>query len=303
MNRLLSFYNQNRAIIWITVFCIVVVISIIQALNSYYKNRSNDESSSTNISTTTYNTNTYSIITEEEISESTAEESTNLIAEFFDYCNSGDIEEAYNLLSTDCKEELYPTVEEFQEKYYDQIFTEQKSYNSMLWITTTARNTYKIEIMNDLLATGEKEYMPIEEYYTISSEEGEYKLSINGYVGEEEINVSKTQDDITITVLCKKMYIEYETYEIEVQNNTGNKLIFNTKENTDSIYIEDENELQYVAFINELADNELQISNGVTKTLKIRFNRSYKPTIAIEKIVFGDISINDNEIEQIEIEL
>ena len=34
MNRIISFYNQNRRIIWITVIAIIIVIAVIHALNN-----------------------------------------------------------------------------------------------------------------------------------------------------------------------------------------------------------------------------------------------------------------------------
>lgn len=304
MNRIISWYNQNRKIIWIVVLTIIAVIALIQSLNNYYKSNTKDESSSTNNSTTTYNTDNYSVVTQKKINDTTSEKSSDLIKDFFDYCNNGKIEDAYSLLSTDCKEELYPTVDDFKQKYYNTIFTEKRSYDTELWITTSRRNTYRVEIMADLLATGQKEYMPIEDYYTITYEDGEYKLSISNYIGKENINVSKTQNNITVNIVSKKVYKDYEIFEVEVKNNTGSKLIFNTKENANSIYEQDGNELKYIAFLNEIPDSELEISNGFTKILELKFNRGYNPTISIKKVIFQDISINNSEqTQEIEIEL
>lgn len=304
MGKIFSYYNQNKKIIWIVILTVIAVISLIQVFNNYYKNKAKDESSSANNSTTTYNTNTYSVITQKDINEHTAQESDNLIKSFFDYCNNGEIEEAYNMLSTDCKEELYPTVNEFKEKYYNKIFTERRSYDTVLWINTNTRNTYRVEIMADLLATGQKDYMPIEDYYTVIIENEEYKLNISGYIGKKDVNISNSQNGINLTIVSRKIYMEYEKYEIKIENNTGSRLIFNTKQNTNSIYINDENGLQYISFLNELSSNELEILNGMTKTFNIRFNRGYKPSIDIKRIVFEDIKINNNEqTETIEIEM
>ena len=301
-NFIVRWYNQNRKMIWIVVLSIVAVIALIQTLNNYYKNNPKDESSSTINSTTAYNTDNYSVITQEKIEETTSEESVDLIDNFFKYCNSGQVENAYNLLSTECKNEIYPTINDFNTKYYNRIFTEQKSYDSILWIATQSRLTYRVEIMSDILATGKKDDMPIEEYYTIVYENGEYKLNINSFIGKEDINILKTQSNITVNIVSKRMYMDYELYEIEVQNNTGNKLIFNTKENTNSMYIEDENGLEYIAFLNEIPNSELEILHGVTRTFEIKFNRGYKPTINIEKIIFEDINSNGNR-ESIEVEI
>ena len=304
MGRLTRWYNQNKKNIWIVVLTIIAVIVLIQILNNYYKNNTKDESSSTNISTTTYNKNNYSVITEEKIDEDTSNESSNLIDKFFENCNNSKIEDAYALLSNECKNELYPTVNDFKEKYYNRIFTGKKDYDTLLWVTTSEQNTYRVQIMEDLLATGQKEYMPIEDYYTVVNEDGEYKLNISNYITKEDINVSKTQSNIDVNIKSRKIYKEHEIYQIEIKNNTQNKLIFNTKVDTNSMYIQDENELKYIAFLNEIPNSELEISAGMTKTLEIKFNREYKPTIKINKIVFEDMKINNDEhLESIEIEL
>lgn len=302
MNKMARWYNQNKRIIIFAILIIIAVISLIQILDNYYKNK--DESSSANISATTSNTNGYSIVTQEKIDENTSEKSVDLIKNFFDYCNNGDIEEAYNMLSEECKDELYTTVNVFKEKYYNLIFTEKRSYDSVLWINANRGNTYRIEIMSDLLATGQREYMPIEDYYTIVNEAGIYKLNINRFVGKKDINISKEQLGINVTILSKKSYIDYETYEVKIENNSTNKVIFNTKDNPKSIYLQDENDLKHIAFLNEIADNELNIPAGITRTLQIKFNRGYKPKIDITKVVFEDIKINNNEQkETLEIEL
>jgi len=150
--------------------------------------------------------------------------------------------------------------------------------------------------MKDLLSTGQKDSMPIEDYYTIINEKGQYKLNISSYIGKKDINISNSQNNITVSIISKKIYMDYEIYEIKVENKTGNDLIFNTKENTKSMYIQDENELKYIAFLNEIADSEFEVINGSAKTFEIKFNRGYKPTISIEKIVFEDININEQII-------
>ena len=304
MNIIIRWYNQNRNIIWITVLTVVGVIALIQTLNGFYKNNTKEESSSTNISTTTYNNPNYSVVSKTEINKTTSENSQSIIKSFFDYCNNGKIEEAYNLLSEDCKKELYPNVNIFREQYYNRIFTESKMYNRTLWISDGNKNTYRLEIIGDILATGNKEAMPIAEYYTVVYENEEYKLNVSNYIGEEEINISKTQDNITIAILSKQSYIDYEKYEIEVKNGTLARITLNTKDNTDSMYIQDENGLKYIAFLNEISEYDLEISRGLTKTYNIKFNRGYKPTINLEKIIFEDIKIGQaNELSKIEIDM
>jgi len=292
-NNIVRWYNKNRKNIWITILTITAILGMIHTLNNYYEKKQ-EYSLESNESYITHNDTNYSVISQEKIDKEVSQKSVDIIDNFFKYCNNNEIENAYNLLSYECKEELYPTIEEFKQKYYNRIFTENKNYETVLWITSANRNVYRVEIMSDLLATGGKDYMPIEDYYTIIKENENYKLNISSYVGKDYINASKEEDNININVISKEIYMDYEKYEIQIQNNTGNKLIFNNKQNTDSIYIKDENDLQYIAFLNEITSNELEILNGTTKTLEIKFNRGFKPTIDIEEIVFGDIVINQN---------
>lgn len=303
MNILIRWYNQNRKMLWIVVLTIIGVFALIQALNSYYKNNTKEKSSSAS-STTTYNAPNYSIITEKEIDNDVSQNSQKIIKDFFDYCNNNKTQDAYNLLSEDCKKELYPNINEFKQKYFDIVFTNTKTYSSNLWIASGNKNTYRLEIHGDILSTGKKDDMPIEEYYTVIYENGKYSLNIRGYIGKENINISKSQAGINISILSKQVYMEYEKYFIEVKNGSGTSIVLNTKQDINSLYIEDENDVKHIAFLNEISDYDLNIQNGFTKKYNIRFNRTYKPNINIKKIVFDNIKIGqDSKTQKIEVDI
>lgn len=303
MNILIRWYNQNKRMIWVVSLTIIGVFALIQALNNYYKNNTKEKSSSAS-STTTYNAPNYSIITEKEIDNDVSENSQAIIKNFFDYCNNSKITEAYNLLSDDCKKELYPSINEFKQKYFDIVFTNTKTYSSNLWISKDNKNTYRLEIHGDILGSGKKDEMPIEEYYTVIYENGKYSLNIRGYIGKENINISKSQSGINISILSKQIYMEYEKYFIEVKNSSRTSVVLNTKQDTNSLYLEDENDVKHIAFLNEISDYDLNIQNGFTKKYNIRFNRTYKPNINIKKVVFDNVKIGqDSKMQKIEVEI
>ena len=111
MNKLVRFYNQNRYTVWIVILSIVAFIVMIQILNdfAYEQNNANIDINSSNNSSINYN---YSVITEQEISSNVSD----VIDEFIEYCNKGQIEEAYTMLSDECKVILYPSLEDFTRK-------------------------------------------------------------------------------------------------------------------------------------------------------------------------------------------
>lgn len=294
MARLSRFYNQNRHIIWIIIVSAVLVFGIIRILNNIYKNKPID-SSSTN-STTTYNNDNYSIISRTEISEQEVNETTNIVDEFIKFCNNKDISSAYNLLSKDCKETLYPTEEKFSKDYVENIFETYKIYDKKTWITDNDRITYRINITEDILSTGNSQELAIEEYYTLVKEDNQYKLNIHNYVGKEVINKSKTENNITFNVVERYIYMEYEIYKINVNNLSNNKIMIDSKEKTRNVNIIDQNELKYVAFLNEISKNNLIIYPGINKDLKIKFNKSYNPKYLDEYMEFSDIVLDmDNK--------
>lgn len=312
MMNLIRFYNKNRHAIWITIVVIILIFGVMETLNNLSKNNTKDKSSSTNNSTTTYNKDNYSIISGTNMPNEVTSQSTNIIDSFIKYCNEKDINSAYNLLSNDCKQTLYPTEEEFKNNYVNKIFSSYRMYDKRAWVNTNSSYTYSIKITEDLLSTGgNKEDANIQDYYTLVKENGEYKLNINNYIGKEEINKTKAENGIEVYVIEKKTYIDYEIYTIKVKNNTQNEVILDSKEDTKTVYLKDTNNYNYIAFLNELSIDDLTIKSGMTRTIKIKFNKSYNPKNVEKSIVFTNIILNyreylnnkNNQFAKIEIEI
>ena len=90
--------------------------------------------------------------------------------------------------------------------------------------------------------------------------------------------------------------MEYEIYKINVNNLSNNKIMIDSKEKTRNVNIIDQNELKYVAFLNEINENNLIIYPGINKDLKIKFNKSYNPKYMDEYMEFSDIVLDmDNK--------
>ncbi len=290
MNRFIRWYNKNRKIIWLTIVIAIIVITIPRILNQYAKNN-NDVSSSIN-NTTTYNNKSYSVITEENIAEETDTQNTNIIDIFIEYCNNQNPEKAYEILSNDCKQSLYPTIDEFIEKYYNRIFENKKSYDIQAWISNYNYYTYKINLKEDMLSTGNTNTSSIEDYYTIVYEDRDYKLNINSYIGNIEINRSKQTDELEISVLSKDVFMDYEIYNLVVKNKTIKSILLDSLETTNSMYLLDTGDLHYDAYSHEIVTEELRVRGE--KEISIKFNKKYDTQREITKIVFSDIILDYN---------
>lgn len=160
MNRFTRMYNKNRQVIWIMVLIVVGIIALIQILNNFASEKKANNQGNNNLITSDKN---YSVITGQQIEKDVY----TIIDEFVDYCNNQQIENAYALLSKECKELLYPTVNEFYENYYSRIFTSKKTHIYQAWIADGNYYTYKVDFVDDILATGSASTKSITDYYTI----------------------------------------------------------------------------------------------------------------------------------------
>ena len=306
LNSIIRFYNLNKGKIWRIIIIVVAIILLIQVLNSIAKksreessnvvndetsNKSQTSSKSPNIMQTQVSTGG------SDVSKSDARNNQMLIANFVSYCNNKSITDAYNMLSEECKKELFSTEDEFNNKYLKKIFTNKKDYNIEAWKNTSVGVTYRVTYVDDILSTG-KVGTNTEDYITV---DGNGKLNIFRFIGSEKLNKSASNDIATIQILDKVVYDDYEKYSIRVTNNTKNTIMINRKEHNDGIYtVYSGSSEKYSAFISEIYEQNLTIEANQTKYLSIRINKLYTGDSAVKKMVFSDIIKNKKEFEKYE---
>lgn len=293
MYKLIRFFNQNRRKIIGIILIIVLIIAIIQILNNISKNRQNNNPAENNIINNTYPKEIISdksAISGENISSTKLNTDANVIDKFIKYCNESNMELAYELLTDECKEEMFPTLQDFNNIYYSKIFDgENKSYTIENWI----RNIYQVRITADILSSGKlDDSYTKQDYMTIVENNGEYKLNINNYVGRTKLNKKTEYKDITINVISKDIYMDYEIYNISIENNTNDTISLGEINDTKSIYLLDDNKMKYYFYNNELTENQLIVKGKHTNSLKIKFMNSYTSNRNIKNIVFSRLIMN-----------
>ena len=306
MYKFIRFYNQNRKAIYIFILIIVFLYAMLRLLNNSIKEKNmsyNTNSINNNLtigqanivsSDTEKNTNTQ--IQDDKSTENNIRTPKKTIKEFIDYCNDNEIEKAYNLLSNDCKEELFQTKEIFKQQYYDVIFNNQLK---MCDIEHWGQDTYKVEIYNDALSTGNID-VEITDYFTCVNQNDEYKLNIKNYVGKKSINKEVENKNIKIKVLEKITYMDYEYYNIQITNNSENDILLDPKIDTKTTYLQNGKGAKFYAFTNEIIDNEFIVRKEKTKNIKIKFSNNFSTNVKIKSLVFSNLILNYNEYENME---
>ena len=290
MNKLIRYWNQNRLKIIITGIIIVFIIILIQTINAILKNTRLEENEKKETIVDTSRPSE-SVITGEKLPEETTDSNVETIKQFVDLCNEKDYQSAYNLLTEDCKNELYNTLDIFIENYCNKVFNIEKTYNLELWQYSTNTYTYRITyIENNMLATGEiNSNNNIEDYITIVENTDGNKLNINGFIEKRNVNKMQEQNGIKITINDRFMYREYEKYNITIKNNTDKTILISEKINSNDICLIDSNEIEYDSMLNEVPSVNLELQPGTEKKMDIRFYKMYNLYRTIESIKFKNI--------------
>ena len=298
MGNIIRFYNQNRKAIWITVIAIIFIIIAIHVLNDLtIKNNEQKRNASKNIVTEKdYKENPDISVT---IPDTKVKEEKELIVDqFIRYCNAKEFENAYNLISKDCKNELYPNVNLFIQNYINNVFNTTKLYSKEIYVG----NIYKVKLYEDILSTGNVSNSTVEDYYTIVKEDNNTKLNIGGYIGNVAINKDYSDSNLNINILSKKIFKEYEEYKIEVENKTNNQIMIDGMKNTKSTYLLGKENVKYYALIHENTEDDLSVPAKVKKTITIKFNKSLtKSNVNENGIVFSNIVLDNKNNTNIQI--
>lgn len=287
MNKYIRWFNQNLRDIIKYVIIILSVIVGIWLVNYVVKmfNENNKDivlSDSIRESGDVYDRD-YDTIQNTRKDTDQFKEETNIIKNFLDLCNESKVEDAYNLLTDECKEVFYPDINIFKTQYIDKNFSGNKNYDYKVW----TNNTYLIEIRDDIMATGiYSDSFYTEDYYTIIND----KININGYVKRIVKNKEYVKDKIELVIESIDLFMDYTVCNIKIVNSNSCNIILDTKEKKDGIVLVDDNDLQYNYLSQELSEGDLLINKNQTKSLRLKFNISYRTDIKFTSIIFGNIT-------------
>lgn len=298
MNKIIRMWNQNRKKIIIIALGVVFIFAIIQVLNQVAKEE-NQKKANNNVSPVQnyQKLPTTSSRTGEVVSEEKTKTNVNIIENFVQACNNEDTKKAYDLLTDECKNTLFPTEQEFIDNYYNLIFKTKKTIDIENYKNSSKTNTYIVTFYEDSISTGNvSSSQNYGDYITVDKDS--QKLSINSLIKVKEINKSTEKNGIKITVLKQELYKDYEIYEIKAENYTDKTVLLDTMSSSRKIYIMDNSKIKNTVAINEIADSLLQITSYGAKTMSMKFYKSYDSNSITKKVIFTDIVEDNAKYEQ-----
>lgn len=301
MHKLLRYYSQNKIKIWGIILAIVLGYALLHVLNNAIANQNteegNKEQETTSNNVVSYRNESESMVTGGRVSDLYSDEIGEFINQFFTYCINHEPQRAYEMVSNNTKQVLYQTEELFEKNYCSYRFSGNKQFSFQSWSRADGLYIYQVRIFDNMLATGQTSDNYIEEYVTITVENGSYKLNLNSYLGRKQINVKNEDDDLSVQVVMVDRYLDYEVYTLNIQNKTDSTVLLDTKRDTDSCYVVDNIGNKFEALLYENSDEDLEFSPKEMKTIQIRFSDAYREGLQIKSINFTDI-VNSEEYEQ-----
>ncbi len=299
MNRWIRMWNQNRKECIAGIIIVIAVLTLIQVLNAYYANQSKPSGNQPvitpiNTADQVQNVEIKKETTEEvtgkgSISETVDNRNVSIMKQFIQYCNEQNAQAAYNMLTTECKNILFPTVEKFKQEYILHYFPTKRGLDYELWKTSGGSYTYKITLLNDALAEGSLNTQnSYKDYYTILPQDGYWKLNLGGLIRYMDIEHSVEAQNMLWNVQGKEIYMDYEIYTIKVSNRSGKTVMLDTLEDTNTIFATSNHGTTYSAFSHEIPRASLILKNYGSSTFRIKFNKIYN-TITTNSITFSQV--------------
>lgn len=212
---------------------------------------------------------------------------SNIVNKFLDFCNAGKIEEAYNLISDECKRLNYPTIEDFNRKYYSYVFDERRDYNLQAWISTSDYTVYRVKYTNDMMSTGKYNKSDIyEDYITLNKKSDGEEISVGKLITVETCEFKTDIDGLEVMEVKRYICVSSEEYEIKIKNNYDTTVLLDNLEKFQSIYLD--SGAKFGAELNNKFVGELKINPGEIKTVKLKFLKSYSAGPKSESIKFSN---------------
>lgn len=161
---LVRFLNQNRREIRNVILVILVFFLVLRLLNNMEEKKVEREITENNKIQTEL-----SLIDEHKVA----------IEDFLEFCKNGDESSAYALLSSECKEQSFKTLNDFRNKYISKYFLTNKSYTITYKSNINGEYNYSVKIFEDILSTGKIDSSYVIQNFIIVQEDNTDKIKIN----------------------------------------------------------------------------------------------------------------------------
>ena len=176
----IRFINQNQFEILIFISVIAFAIFFINSLKNIYNERANENTEYSKYELNSMEENiTNTISNENKVFEDDKEKIFNVMDDFVYYCNHREYEQAYQLLTDECKQNTYKTVNIFYNRYIKYTFSEYLDYTMILEEYTNRNYKYTVTFKtNAMVSINSNNITKTEIYEFVIQNDETFKINI-----------------------------------------------------------------------------------------------------------------------------
>lgn len=217
--KVVHFFRKNKKIIFVVIIVWLVIFLFNQLLKLYEPQTPVDNSYEPHVSV---------MNSSEEVPEEMQTPIEDLIKKYVEHCNNNEFEEAYNMLSKDCRKYSFDyNIENFR-KYVMTKMPIPKLYDIQSYSILNDKYIYLVRYTDDFLATGltNTEYSYTEEKMVFSKlEDGTIEMAVGGFYGVEDVKTVAENDYIKIDIQKRISKYDTEEYIVKLTNRTKDVVV------------------------------------------------------------------------------
>ena len=221
------------------IFVVFVIWGLIFLINLYMRNRKIEP-----VPTTTKEPHTAVIDQSSSTPKSIQTPIEDMLKEYIGYCNEGNYQKAFNMLSEDCRSyEFDNDVEKFMSHVLVKMPTPKK-YSIQNYSNTTYGNKkiyiYEVKYTDDLLATGltNTTYAYTSEKFTFYEDDNDQlQMNAGDYIYHSDIKSISENEYLKIDVVDKVVNYSIEQYEIKFTNRSNYTIVIADGVETDEVVL------------------------------------------------------------------
>lgn len=242
--------------------------------------------------TTTYAAHTSVIDSTSQVPKSVQNTIEEMIEEYIGYCNEGNYQKAFNMLSEDCRKNAYDNnVEKLMshilvkmptpKKYAIQDYSNIKYDGKRLYI-------YEIKYTDDFLATGltNSSYAFTSEKMAFYEDDDVIKMNVGDYMYYGEVKSISENEYLKIDVMNKSINYSSEVYEVKFTNRSNYKVVIADGIENDEIVLTLPNETRKRASLGDIV-----LDPQETQTYSFEFPKFIDDGDDSQSLLFSSIRV------------
>lgn len=220
------------------------------------------------------------------------------VRKYVDYCNAGEYESAYAMISDECKEEFFGSVYDYKE-YVKNKFYDKREYALQSYSTFNKKYIYTVKLFDDILATGltNTKYKYQEEKIVASYDENKnIVISVGNFIEKNTIQSVQENEYLKVDVKSQIIQYSFEEYKVKLTNRSNYTIIIqNGEAEEDEIVINLGQEIR-----KNVISNEVILEPGATQTINPVFSKFYDDGDITKELIFSSVRVVDENGEEID---